>query len=201
MQILESAITVFDEQGFTKASLSRIAEHANVSKGVISYYFAGKEELMQQLIKHVYERITSFVVPRVTAEPTVIGRLRERIRAVAAFTQQNPSDLHALSEVLNNLRDSDGALLYGDTFNEPIYQGLEEEFRVGQESGELRDFDRRVMAVTVQAGIDAMIVYWRTDPDRELTAYANELGDFFARAIAATPETDTVAKTPRKETT
>lgn len=186
-QILESAVTVFAEVGYAKASLARIAERAGISKGVISYHFAGKDELMERLVEHVYAEITEFVVPRVTAEETVLRRIGERIRAVADYVRTNPAELRALTEVLHNLLDENGRPVYGDQFNESIYQGLEAEFRTGQASGELRTFDTRVMAVTVQAGIDAMIAYWHSYPEHDLAAHADELADLITHAITASP--------------
>ncbi|MEV7908062.1 TetR family transcriptional regulator, partial [Streptomyces anulatus] len=37
-QIIASAIEVIAEHGFANASLARIAKHAGISKGVISYH-------------------------------------------------------------------------------------------------------------------------------------------------------------------
>ncbi|WP_280423202.1 TetR/AcrR family transcriptional regulator [Nocardia carnea] len=188
-QILENAVTVFAESGYAKTSLARIAERAGISKGVISYHFAGKDELMERLVEHVYEEITAFVTPRVTAEETVLRRIGARIRAVADYVRAHPAELRALTEVLHNLLDDNGRPVYGDRFNESIYQGLEAEFRTGQDSGELRRFDTRVMAVTVQAGIDAMIAYWHSYPEHDLGAHADELADLITHAIAANPPT------------
>ena len=47
-QIISSAIEVIAELGFARASLAQIARHAGISKGVISYHFAGGEVLIAQ---------------------------------------------------------------------------------------------------------------------------------------------------------
>lgn len=182
-QIIDSAIGVLAESGYAGSSLSRIAGRAGISKGVISYHFAGKDDLMEQLVEQVYDRITAYVVPRVAAREAVADRIAERVRAVASYVRDHPDELRALTEVLNNLRDDDGLLRYGDAFNESIYRGLEAEFRAGREAGELCDFDVRVMAVTTQASIDAMIAYWHSYPDHDLEAHARELADLLIRAI------------------
>lgn len=185
LQIIETAVDVFAELGYAKTSLARIADRAGISKGVIFYHFAGKAVLMEQLVAHVYERLTDFVVPKVDAAETVVGRIRSLILAVVDFVRTHPTELTALTEVLQNLRDEEGRLRYDDRFDAPVHQGLEAELRAGQKSGELRTFDPRVMAITIQAGVDAMIALWSSDPDHDLEAHAAELGDLFAHAVSA----------------
>ncbi|MEQ3548988.1 TetR/AcrR family transcriptional regulator [Pseudonocardia nematodicida] len=187
-QIVDCAVEVVAELGWAQASLARIAERAGISKGVISYHFTGKEELFDLLVSQIYGRITEFVVPHLDAQTTVVGRLRARFCSIAEYLRAHRAEMVALTEVLTNLRDADGTPRYGDSFNEPYYQRLEETFRAGQESGELRDFDARVMAVTVQAAIDAMVAYADTHPDHDITAHAEQLAELFERAIARRAE-------------
>jgi TetR/AcrR family fatty acid metabolism transcriptional regulator len=184
-QIIESAVETFAELGYGNTSLARIAERAGISKGVISYHFAGKTELMERIVEQVYREIVEFVVPRLEKEATAVGVLRARILAVAEYMRDHRAQLLALGEIFNNFRDPDGRPRYGIASNEPIYAWQEETFRHGQQSGEFRSFDPRVMAVTVQAAIDDMFAYWVAYPDHDLEAHARELADLFERATRA----------------
>jgi AcrR family transcriptional regulator len=184
-QIIESAIETFAELGYANTSLARIAERADISKGVISYHFAGKTELMEQIVEQVYREITEFVLQRMEKETTATGALRVNIRSVAAYMRGHRAQLLALGEIFNNVRTADGKRRYGVAFNEPIYEARADLFRRGQESGELRSFDPRVMAITVQAAIDEMFAYWVTYPDHDLEAHADELADLFEHATRA----------------
>jgi TetR/AcrR family fatty acid metabolism transcriptional regulator len=184
-QIVESAIEAFAELGYANSSLARIAERAGISKGVISYHFAGKAELMEQIVEQVYREIGEYVVPRTEEAATATGALRANIRAVAEYMRGHRARLLALREIFNNHRDPDGGRRYGVAFNEPVYQARAELFRRGQRSGELRSFDPRVMSVTVQASIDAMFAYWVTHPEHDLEAHADELADLFEHATRA----------------
>ncbi|WP_224388091.1 TetR/AcrR family transcriptional regulator [Pseudonocardia sp. ICBG1293] len=184
-QIVDCAVEVVAELGYARASLSRIAERADVSKGVISYHFASRDDLFDLLVEQVYERITEFVVPQLEATTTVTDRLRARFSSIAAYLRAHPAQMVALTEVLTTARDAHGRPRYGDAFNEPYYQALEETFRTGQESGELRDFDVRVMAVTVQAAIESMVAYSDGHPDHDIAAHAEQLAELFVRAVRA----------------
>jgi len=47
-QIMESTVAVVAEVGFAGASLAAIAQHAGLSKGLLSYHFRDKDHLMEQ---------------------------------------------------------------------------------------------------------------------------------------------------------
>lgn len=54
--ILNAALHVFAEDTYHGASMNKIANHANVSKGLIYNYFTSKEELLQHLIFEISDR-------------------------------------------------------------------------------------------------------------------------------------------------
>jgi TetR/AcrR family transcriptional regulator, fatty acid metabolism regulator protein len=184
-QIIDSAIETFTELGFTGTSLARIAERAGISKGVISYHFAGKTELMEQIVERVYRDISQFVLTGIADETTATGQLRATVRTVAAYMRDHRAQLLAFGEIVNNLRGPDGRRRFDITTNEPIYEGREALLRRGQAAGEFRDFDVRVMAVTIQAALDDMFAYWIAHPEHDLEAHADELADLFEHATRA----------------
>src|SRR5262245_4148107 len=81
-QIVASAIEVIAEVGFARASLARIAEHAGISKGVISYHFAGKEELMVEVVVGVYTTVGEHVVARMQGIESATELLRTHVLAI-----------------------------------------------------------------------------------------------------------------------
>lgn len=54
-KILEAAEIIFAEQGFSGASLEGIAEKAGLSKQNMLYYFSSKEDLYQNVLKHILD--------------------------------------------------------------------------------------------------------------------------------------------------
>ncbi|MEU9121638.1 TetR/AcrR family transcriptional regulator [Streptomyces sp. NPDC048506] len=184
-QIVDAAVETIAEKGFAKASLAQIAERAGVSKGVISYHFAGKDELIELVVTQVYERIGAYVQPRLAEQQAEGGWLRAYIQSVAAYMQGHPTQLAALAEIFHNFRTGDGSPHYGIASGEPLFAALEQAFREGQERGEFRAFDARVMAVSLQSGIDAMFAYWSAYPEHDLAAHARELADLFEHATRA----------------
>src|SRR5690606_3758989 len=74
-QIVEATIEVLAEVGYGKASLALIAQRVGISKGVISYHFKGKADLIAQVEAAITEDIEQAVRPEVEAETTATGRL------------------------------------------------------------------------------------------------------------------------------
>jgi AcrR family transcriptional regulator len=48
--ILQAAIKVFSQKGYERTNMEEIAEEAELSKGIIYYYFDSKEELFKELL-------------------------------------------------------------------------------------------------------------------------------------------------------
>jgi AcrR family transcriptional regulator len=184
-QIVASAIEVIADVGFAQASLARIAAHAGISKGVISYHFAGKEELMVEVVERTYGAIADHVLAEMEGLQSATELLRTHVLSVAGHMRGHRTQLEALGEIFRNLRGADGQPRYGIKANDPIYLSLEQIYRLGQDSGEFRTFDTRVMAITHQSAIDSMFAYWMAHPGHDLDAHARELADLLERACVA----------------
>ena len=62
-QIVAAAIDTLAEVGYARASLGRIAQRIGISRGLISYHFAGKDELMTEVVREVLEQGTAYMNP------------------------------------------------------------------------------------------------------------------------------------------
>jgi len=180
-QIIECAINAIAELGYAKASLAEIAKRAGVSKGVISYHFAGKGELMQQVVSTVVEKAGALMLPRIYAEHRATGMLRAYIESNLEFLDSHRKHIMALMNISGGAaRSEDGKPMIDLTLTfEPAVQALENLLRSGQERGEFREFSTRVMAVTIRNAIDAVSLQLAVYPDLDLKTYANELATLF----------------------
>ncbi len=70
---------------------------------------------------------------------------------------------------------------------EELYQGQQALFRRGQAEGAFRDLDTRVMAITYQAAIDAMLSYLDSHPGTNVIQYADALTDILLASLARQP--------------
>lgn len=199
-QILDVTVQTLAAEGYANASLAKIAANTRVSKGVISYHFAGKDALMVAIIEGVYQGIAERVIPQLIGlDPLEL--VRAHVLAVARDVLDHPAEVTAIAEIATHMRGADGRPRFGTHTNEPLYQGLELGYEAGQASGAMWAFDRRVMAVLFQSALDSMFDYCRHHPERDVLAHAEALADLLVRAVAAPdrlpPVPDRAEPTPR----
>lgn len=184
-QIIAAAIATVTAVGYGQASLARIAEQAQISKSVISYHFANKDELLEQVVRQVVDDWAAFMRPFLEAETTATGRLAAYIRSRLAYMRDNHSRLIAVAEIIVNHRGPDGKPVFAERDADPVAE-LVAILQAGRKSGEFREFDPVVLAMTITQGIDGALTYWAEHPDTDLTAYGEELVTLFSLATQST---------------
>lgn len=180
-QIVRAAIDTIAELGCARASYTQIARRAGLSStGLISYHFAGRDELIRRVVAAVVDAGQAFMLPRIEAAAAGPDRLRAYIESNLAFMATHRAEMLAVVEILTtSRRDADQP--YADPHARGLHQ-LEGYLREGQRSGELRDFSPHVMAVTIRAAIDAVAFRLSAEPDLDLDLYAHELANLFDQA-------------------
>ncbi|MBF8185794.1 TetR family transcriptional regulator [Nonomuraea sp. K274] len=188
-QIIRAAIDTIGELGYDKASFARITERAGLSSPrLISYHFAGKEDLIKAIVEDVYRSGAVYMIERMEAEGTAPGRLRAYLEANLEFLRDHPKEVAALTEVGNHLRNPSGERHTTAEYQEPGVRGLEELLRDGQRSGEFRDFDARSMAVMIRGVIEAAAARIGGDHGIDVAAYTREAVAIFLMATTGEAE-------------
>jgi TetR/AcrR family fatty acid metabolism transcriptional regulator len=184
-QIVDAAINVLCESGFAAASLGAIAERIGVSKGVLSYHFAGKSELLHEVIVHVLTQAGEYMTPRVAAASSYLGALRIYVTSNLEFIDAHRREIRAFTEIVNGMPP-------GGSDPPPYLEGhrravedLTRLLEAGQEAGEFGEFSAYVTAVSLRASIDALSGLLRADPAMDVGAYGAELLGLYERAVRA----------------
>jgi AcrR family transcriptional regulator len=181
-----AAIEVIAEVGYAKASFSRIAKHAGLSStGMISYHFAGKDDLLTACVTEIEQVTGAFMDPRVEAAEGHVARLRAYVESNVALVGEHPAAVRALIDIVKN----GAAQSAGVNGRLALF---EEHFRTGQAAGVFRPFDVRTVAIAFTSGLDAVVVTAAvTVPEpAELARLGRELADLYVRATALDPEGD-----------
>jgi AcrR family transcriptional regulator len=184
-QIVQAAVAVVAERGYGNASLAAIAEQAGVSKGLVSHYFTDRDTLMEHTARATHVELRRAIVDGLDLSAPVPEILRTAIRQVAHLRATHALQLDAIGQIVLNLRHPDGTPRLGADAYEETYQGQEQLFRRGQREGDLRPFDTRVMAITYQSAVDAMLGHLASNPDADPDAYADSLTDIILAAVRA----------------
>lgn len=185
-QILTHAIDVVVEHGYAGASLNRIAAHAGISKGLISYHFDGKADLLEALVRDVFDRGAEIAMrerPDELSEDAPSDQaLRAYLEANLTFIAAHSRDVSAVVEVVGNHRDADGALVFDAARESATLTPLMQLFREGQSAGAFREFDPRVMAIAVRRVVDGFSREFLAHPEMDVAAFTAEVVALFDHA-------------------
>jgi TetR/AcrR family transcriptional regulator, fatty acid metabolism regulator protein len=180
-QIIEEAVRAIAEVGYARASLGLIAQRLGVSKGVLSYHFTSREEMVEEIISITLARAEAFMTPRLEAAHGYRELLARYIEGVLAFIGSHRDWVVGLIEIYN-ARASDYS-----QHSTSFVAGLQELLEGGQRSGEFREFSPRVMATTIRAALEAVPHLLVAEPETDLDEYAHELVALFGAATATGP--------------
>ena len=120
---------------------------------MISYHFAGKDDLIREMTLDVLARGEAFMLPRASWP-------RHPARACCAFTfesnlafmQENRNNLLAFRDIFLNARGDDGSPLFEEKSLDRLVTSLRQLLAHFQVAGDFRrDFDPEVMALAIRA--------------------------------------------------
>jgi TetR/AcrR family transcriptional regulator, fatty acid metabolism regulator protein len=190
-QLVECAIDAIVEVGFQHTSVAEVARRAGVSKGVVTYHFPAKDELISAVVGDVLTTMVTYLEPRLRgAEPEAFPEryLRAYVAAWAGFLRTNSRPVIALVRIFNSFRDESGkpdaALRAALDARARDVSLLTQILALGQAKGTLGAFSAPVMAATVKAVMDDLMLQVAADPELDLDTYAAALVTLFERATA-----------------
>lgn len=180
-QIVEAAVEVIAEVGYPQASLERIAQRVGISRGLISYHFAGRDELIAEVVAGAFATGAEFMRPRVESQREPAAMLRAYLESNLAFMREHRRHMVALVSILTNTGD------HGATSADAVIGDLQRILGWGQQTGAFRPFDTRVMAIAIRNAIDGVPVRLTIEPDLDLDHYTTELVTLFDLATRKDP--------------
>jgi TetR/AcrR family transcriptional regulator len=137
-RIVEAALEAFADSGFDGATTRDIAAAAGVNQGLITYHFAGKEELWKATVEHVFGELrASFAALQILQDVDPLTRLRLSIRQFVRFTAAHP-ELHRLM-VQEGKSDGPRQRWLVDRHIKPLFELTVEMIRQAQRDGLLID--------------------------------------------------------------
>ena len=101
----------------------------------------------------LYNAAAAYIGPRVGAQSSARERLRAYIEAHIEYISQHLTQMMALAEIGLNMRNADGRPPLAGLTDQPALDPLIRLLRRGQEANEFRNFDARVVAITIRRAI------------------------------------------------
>jgi TetR/AcrR family fatty acid metabolism transcriptional regulator len=176
-QLVACAIDALAEVGYQQTTVAEVARRAGVSKGVVTYHFPARDDLIWAVVAEVFNSIATHVgsqLEAVAPEAFVAGYLNAWI----AYYREHRREMRVVVEIWTNFRDPSGR---------PHLDAR----TLGQGAGRLTDFSPRVMAVSLKSALDGLLGQLSIDPDLDLDHYRDELVALFERATSTNPMSTT----------
>jgi len=186
-QLLGCAIDAIVDLGFQGMSVGEVARRAGVSKGVVTYHFAAKDDLIYEIVAQIFDSITEFLESRL-GRTTPEMFVADYINAWVEYYRTHTRYMLAIGEIWSNFRDETGHRRFGDQAIAGELSEVQRALELGQADGSRGQFSARVMAVTMKAALDALLGELAGDPELDLEAYRDELVALFERATRAEPD-------------
>jgi TetR/AcrR family transcriptional regulator, fatty acid metabolism regulator protein len=184
-QLVACTIEAVAEAGYPRTTVAEVARRAGVSKGVVSYHFPAKDDLIQAVITDVIAEMAQYLEPRLRAADP----LQHPERFIAAYLStwtgyihSHGRDVLALVRIYNAFRDETGRPNPAFDVRATDITIVAQILRHGQQTGRLGSFDPRIMATVMKAALDDLLTQYAGHPDLDLHGYGAELVALFERA-------------------
>lgn len=106
-QLVEAAIAVIHEHGFSNATVVRIAGRAGISAGMVHHYFKSKDDLLFATMRYLLAELRSDAIARLSRAAGPAERIRAIIDACFGEEQFEERVFSAWLALYGNARQSD----------------------------------------------------------------------------------------------
>jgi AcrR family transcriptional regulator len=183
--LLDAALTMFSQKGYTATRLEDVAQSAGVTRGAIYYHFGSKAELFSALIEEA-NKIGNSAIDRAISEG---GTFTQIVSRILVYTFYLLEDDRRFREVMAlQLTSPDVEVLSQRRYDEAreLVASISEFFNVIIAQGELREGLDPVVAARAFLGYqNGLASLWLFNRDAfSIKASAAELAQVFVHGIA-----------------
>lgn len=167
-RIIRTALQVFLEQGYDRASLKEIAHRAEVTKGGIYHYFGSKDDLFREALALITEQMKTWSASQFGSVSSaremlaaIFGSIRPMSEAFAGIVGEDAKrHPYSFLEILVNAANKSRTVRQE---MEAIYSQTRENMKrfllKGQETGEIRsDIDCEALALEINALMEGILL-------------------------------------------
>lgn len=188
-QLLDAALGLISEHGFTGISMEAVAREADIAKTVVYDAFGNQSEMLKALFEREQERVLAAIadaMPKWPLEGEPAEILAGAIRSALAAVQANPDTWRLIllpaDGIPPALRDE------VNRHRELLVKQVEPMAQWGQEQMGLGSIDAEITAYAILAGAEDAARMTLTYPDRftpeRIAKYASDLLTLVARGRA-----------------
>lgn len=186
-EIVDATVHIMAARGWNETSIDEIAKEAGISRGLVSYHFKDKNELLSGVLDRARELFIDTVREATTSTRDVAEQMTFATRAAILQARDNPVAFHVFlhfsaSAQRDAVLGAQVRYLY-QNFRSVIADGI----RRGQAAGAFRpDLDAELVTARHQGAIIGVALQWLLDPGAfDLDATAELTVEMLMGAIRA----------------
>jgi len=163
--ILATALAVFAEKGFARASMNEVVRASGLSKGGVYWHFKSKDELIAAIFDHFFVEQLTLLDGMLAGDGTAVTKLIQLAamtgQSVAAMASQfpTPMEFYALASREAGLQ----------TLLQSHFQNYESKIAAlvaqGSANGEFRAVDSHATAKKIIALFEGVLLIWAIAPE------------------------------------
>lgn len=179
-EILRAASRVFRRRGLAAAGMREIAEEADVSPGILYYYFSGKDEILL----FCQERTLEHMLAAVEAARALPASSAERLRGVLQ------AHVHAMLDELEGATAHLEVEALPETMRAPVMEKRDRYERAvralvaeGIKRGEFAKADAALVTRAMLGAVNWSARWFRPDGPQTSAAVAQSLSDYLVKGL------------------
>lgn len=174
-QIIEAAMTVFAEKGFSQARMDDIARESGVSKGLIYWYFKSKDEIITAILDNM--------ISRDLEQASALDDLPSAREKLLAFTRRSVDSLVKMKPLMPILFEFWSLMMRRKSGRQTMHKyyrayldAIIPIIQQGIDRGEFRPVDAESVAVAAGAIFEGTIILWAYVPETAMLEKHIEYG-------------------------
>jgi AcrR family transcriptional regulator len=184
-QILDAALNVVVQKGYSDCRMDDIVKKSNLSKGAIYWYYKSKKEIFLSLINYWVNNFGVTLNHIVEEDLSASEQLKELFTFFLDAYERNPDVFKAELEFWSlSSRDKDFNEKTQKVYRE-FLELIEKIIRHGVENGEFKNLDVKVASLSIMVNIEGIIWFSLFDADG-VTAkhYIETITDFILAGLS-----------------
>lgn len=181
-QILEAAIKVFSEKGYSAAALQDVADAVGLLKGSLYHYITSKESLLYRIFQDAHEQVSILMAAVDEMQLPPDRHLREYVRRLTLFYLENRQRASLYFSEWRYLTGDDRETVLGQRREFEAYvRGIIVQARDG---GLTRpDLDVKLASFYVIAAVNSVLIWYRPEGSYSADHIAAEIADLSCASV------------------
>ncbi len=181
--IVNAALKLILKNGYDHTTLGQVAVQAGVSKGLVSYYFAKKDELFLAVLERILGRLRRDLEGCCRGGRSAWEQVQLNLKNLFGSERRTRGYYTVLIDFLAQAPRERSVRDYTRVIYQTHLTYLERTVESGVRSGEFRPVDPHAAASMLVAMMEGLILQWLYNPERLSLADGYQLCERFAREL------------------